>query len=144
MGKRTDICPTQPRELAHSQVESDRATLNISTTLYGILAFRKKMRTELFQDIRLCIHDTGLTIKSTKNKNNHQIMLMGCPEMGLSLALKDQGSIQASGRICTSANGNKDSCLEPGEARVDGRILTFPCGPLCSSLQHGSIINMEF
>ena len=52
--------------------------------------------------------------------------------MGLTLALQDQGSIQASGGVCTSASSNGKSCLEPCGVRVDGGILTFPYCPPCS------------
>lgn len=46
----TQLSPSNPPT---PKWELKRATLNIFTTLYGILAFRKKMKTELFQDIKV-------------------------------------------------------------------------------------------
>ena len=47
------FAPLNPLNSCIPKWKVQRATLNVFTTLYGILAFKKKMRTELFQDIKV-------------------------------------------------------------------------------------------
>lgn len=69
------------------------ATLNISTTLYGILAFRKKMRMELFQDMKVTYTRYWLDHEINSNRNSHQVTCVS--EAGLSLALKTRSGLHA-------------------------------------------------
>ena len=59
-------------------------------------------------------------------------MLRDVSEMGLSLTCKDQSGIQIFGGDLKLVDSDEDSCLDPGEAWVDGGILTFPYRPPCS------------
>lgn len=64
-------------------------------------------------------------------------MLMGVSETGTGPAPQDRAALQHREGAAHSTHGNEDSCLEPGEARVQGGDLTFPCRPPCSVYSKG-------
>ena len=53
MGEKIVFAQLNPLNLLIPEWKVTGATLNISTTLFGILVFRKKMRMELFRDIKV-------------------------------------------------------------------------------------------
>lgn len=61
----------------------------------------RKWGQSYFQTLRLCIHDTGLTIKSAKITTVTRSYSRDVSGMELSLALEGQGSIQTSRGVCT-------------------------------------------